>query len=54
MAGYPPDTSFACTFATAPDTQLNTWSESDQSNAEHYGSAYLFVTYLAQRFGPDS
>ncbi|MCB0044207.1 MAG: immune inhibitor A [Caldilineaceae bacterium] len=53
VAGYPPDTTFARTFALEPDTQLNTWRESNQSNAEHYGSAYLFVAYLAQRFGSD-
>ena len=53
VAGYPPDTSFASTFAMTPDTQLNTWRESNQSNAEHYGSAFLFVSYLAQRFGSD-
>ncbi|MFN2168705.1 MAG: hypothetical protein ACK2U9_20925, partial [Anaerolineae bacterium] len=53
VAGYPPDTNFARTFALEPDTQLNTWRESNQSNAEHYGSAYLFVSYLAQRFGPE-
>ncbi len=53
VAGYEPDTEFARTFASTPDTQLNTWGDSTASNAEHYGSAYLFVAYFAQRFGPE-
>lgn len=53
VAGYPPDTIFARTFANRPDTQLNTWNESTGDNAEHYGSAYLFMNYFAQRFGPE-
>ncbi len=53
VAGYAPDTTFASSFGNRPDTQLNTWNETTASNAEHYGSAYLFVTYFAQRFGPE-
>jgi immune inhibitor A len=53
VAGYEPDTEFARTFASVPDTQLNTWGDSTAGNAEHYGSAYLFVAYFAQRFGPE-
>jgi hypothetical protein len=33
-----------------PDTQLNTWSDDDARSA-HYGGAYLFATYLLDRFG---
>jgi immune inhibitor A len=53
IAGYPPDTGFASIFARTPDTQLNTWNEVSGSNAAHYGSAYLFMAYLLQRFGED-
>lgn len=53
IVGYPPDTVFARTFANTPDTQLNTWNESTANNAEHYGNAYLFMAYFAQRFGRD-
>jgi immune inhibitor A len=35
-----------------PDTQLNTWSHDDARSA-HYGAAYLFVTYLLDRFGEE-
>ncbi|MFZ1754274.1 MAG: hypothetical protein WBO46_06120 [Caldilineaceae bacterium] len=53
VAGYPPDTGFASVFATVPDTQLNTWSDNPAGNGEHYGSAYLFMAYILQRFGED-
>ena len=53
VAGYDPDTIFSRTFAQTPDTQLNTWNDTSNSNAEHYGSAYLFVSYFTQRFGPE-
>jgi hypothetical protein len=53
IAGYPPDTGFASVFANVPDTQLNTWDEVSGSNTAHYGSAYLFMAYLLQRFGED-
>ncbi|RLT38534.1 MAG: hypothetical protein DWI57_11840 [Chloroflexi bacterium] len=53
VAGYPPDTDFASVFASVPDTQLNTWSDNPAGNGEHYGSAYLFMAYLLQRFGED-
>jgi uncharacterized lipoprotein YmbA len=53
VAGYDPDTVFARTFADEPDTQLNDWRETSQPNDVHYGSAYLFVSYLNQRFGPE-
>ena len=52
-AGYPPDTAFARQFAGVPDTQLNSWNEVSSGNGEHYGSAYLFMVYTAQRLGVD-
>lgn len=54
IAGYPPDTGFATIFASVPDTQLNTWSDGSSGNGEHYGSSYLFMAYLLQRFGEDA
>jgi immune inhibitor A len=51
VAGYDPDTVFARTYISNPDTQLNTWA--DTNNGVHYGNAYLFTTYFAQRFGPE-
>lgn len=53
VAGYAPDTDFAQSFSGNPDTQLNTWNEVSSGNAEHYGSAYLFAAYFAQRFGAE-
>ena len=41
-------------FLSTPDTQLNTWSESIGSRAQHYGAALLFVTYLTDRYGLDA
>jgi immune inhibitor A len=54
IAGYPPDTGFATIFASVPDTQLNTWNDGASGNGEHYGSSYLFMAYLLQRFGEDA
>ncbi len=53
IAGFPPDTSFSDGFADVPDTQLNTWSDEPGTNGVHYGSAYLFMAYFLQRFGPE-
>lgn len=53
VAGYPPDTVFAEVFTGSPDTQLNTWGEVQGNNGIHYGASYLFMTYFAQRFGPE-
>lgn len=53
VADYPPDITFVRSFSRQPDTQLNTWNEVTGGNSEHYGSAYLFVAYFAQRFGPE-
>jgi len=54
VAGYGSDTVFANSFVAQPDTQLNTWRIDSSSNAEHYGSAYMFVNYLTQRFGQET
>ncbi|MBX3014375.1 MAG: immune inhibitor A [Caldilineaceae bacterium] len=54
VAGYGSDTIFAGAFINLPDTQLNTWKVDSSSNAEHYGSAYLFVNYLTQQYGPET
>ena len=54
VANYDPDTSFARIFASVPDTQLNTWNQINGSNAEHYGSAFLFTSYILQRFGAET
>jgi immune inhibitor A len=40
-------------FSRKPDTQLNTWSDPSQGNAEHYGASYLFMEYFLGRFGED-
>ncbi len=40
-------------YAEQPDTQLNTWSDPSQGNAEHYGASYLFMTYFLDRFGEE-
>ena len=37
-------------WSARPDTQLNTWSD-DEARSAHYGAAYLFATYLLDRFG---
>jgi len=54
VAGYGSDTIFAASFINLPDTQLNTWKVDSSSNAEHYGSAYLFINYLTQQFGAET
>jgi hypothetical protein len=38
-------------YAAQPDTQLTTWSDPSEGNAEHYGAAYLFMDYFLDRFG---
>jgi immune inhibitor A len=40
-------------FARKPDTQLTTWSDPSEGNAEHYGASYLFMQYFLGRFGED-
>lgn len=39
-------------WSVRPDTQLTTWSDDDARFA-HYGGAYLFATYLLDRFGEE-
>ncbi|MCB9152974.1 MAG: immune inhibitor A [Caldilineae bacterium] len=38
-------------FSDRPDTQLNAWSDDPNGRTEHYGNAYLFMSYFLQRFG---
>lgn len=40
-------------FAFNTDIQLNDWSVNPSENNLHYGSSFLFVTYLLERFGED-
>lgn len=44
------NTSFAAYFLSAPDTQLNAWSE-DGSRLSNYGAALMFITYFYERYG---
>jgi immune inhibitor A len=39
-------------FSRNPDTQLTSWDLTGNSGAEHYGAAFLFLAYFAERFGP--
>ena len=38
-------------FSEIPDTQLTAWSDDPDGRTEHYGAAYLFMSYFLQRFG---
>ena len=40
-------------YSEQPDTQLTTWADPSEGNAEHYGASYLFMTYFLDRFGED-
>jgi immune inhibitor A len=40
-------------FSLAPDTQLTTWPELEDS-APHYGASYLFLAYFLERYGEDA
>lgn len=53
VAGYGPTNSFSRDFLGAPDTQLTSWGDDSSGNDAHYGAAYLFMVYFAQRFGSD-
>ena len=54
LNGYADDIGTVYDFASNPDTQLNTWSESSAGeNSAHYGGGYLFWSYLYDRFGED-
>lgn len=46
--------SFVNAFIANPNTQLTTWAPTPSAAAPHYGAAYLFMRYLAERFGRDS
>jgi len=38
-------------FASNPDIQLNYWPTDATNRTEHYGGAFLFMTYFLDRFG---
>jgi immune inhibitor A len=40
-------------FADAPDTPLTQWEVQDNCLEQHYGAAFLFMQYFAQRFGAE-
>ncbi|MCL4466612.1 MAG: immune inhibitor A [Chloroflexi bacterium] len=48
------DRGVASTFMASPETQLTTWAPSAGQAAAHYGAAYLFMRYFADRFGRDA
>jgi hypothetical protein len=48
--GYDTAVGETLTFLSAPQTQLNTWSE-EWPRSANYGAAYLFVTYFYERYG---
>lgn len=52
LTGFPEvDPTMVPAFLAQPDLDLTVWSW--LSSAAHYGATYLFVAYLAERFGPD-
>lgn len=54
LNGYADEVGTVYSFASAPETQLDTWSEgSAGENTAHYGGGYLFWSYLYDRFGSD-
>lgn len=53
VAGYAPDIMFVYSFLADADLSLTTWSPVPGANGPHYGASYLFVSYLAQRFGTE-
>ncbi len=44
---------FDYSYIANPDLQLTDWGGSVGSNGPHYGAAFLFTTYLLDRFGED-
>ncbi|HZS93218.1 MAG TPA: hypothetical protein VFA78_00335 [Chloroflexota bacterium] len=47
-----PDPIYATAFGSLPTTQMDAWSGiNDPSILAHYGAAYLFLTYLYDRYG---
>ncbi len=53
LTGYGPS-NFATDFLQAPDIQLNAWPEEDWARSPHYGSSFLFMTYLYERYGEEA
>jgi hypothetical protein len=54
VADFDTGSNFVNAFAAAPDLQLTTWGPDPGANGPHYGSAYLLIAYIAQRFGPEA
>ena len=55
LNGYAESVGTPYDFASVPETQMNTWSESSAGeNSAHYGAGYLFWSYLYDRFGEDT
>ncbi len=48
--GYTPEDETSA-YLELPDTQLDAWSLNGLSSIAHYGAAYLFLSYLYDRFG---
>lgn len=42
------------TFASNPDTQLNSWPEGPGAAGANYGAGYLFTSYFLDRFGAEA
>ncbi|MBI2955545.1 MAG: immune inhibitor A [Chloroflexi bacterium] len=40
-------------FISNPSVQLNAWAENSGATIPHYNAAYLFLSYLAERYGGD-
>ncbi len=53
VAGFGPTNTFSRAFLRVPDTQLTSWGTDTSGNDPHYGAAYLFMVYFAQRFGAE-
>lgn len=53
VAEFSAGSGFSGAFAADPDVQLTTWGAIG-GNRPHYGAAYLFMVYLAQRFGREA
>lgn len=47
------DTGHVPAFAQDPDLQLNAWGSLPNMSVPHYGAAYLFMSYLLNRFGDE-
>jgi len=54
LNGFGPPMADIRQFQLMPNVQLNTWSDDVAELGAHYGSAYLMMRYLLNRFGPDS